>query len=152
MRHRWKTSNTNYALAGMSIDGIANLNARHNIYTAPAGAWTFLTEEGGAYATSTYGTADTSYHLWEDKWLTGSVVFNLDGIDRGTLITYIPQEALKVFFRSPTLINNYTYVNWIFLSNYVYPEPAFSVWGAWENAPTGHIGIWGLPAGHGLIR
>ncbi len=94
-------------------------------------------------STSVYdGAYFGSYHNYESLWEEGKAKFIIDDVLKATKTTYVADTP------QPIGIYNYAtnadfYVDWVFVRNYVSPEPA---WAAWTiehivNAPS--ITSWG---------
>jgi hypothetical protein len=87
---------------------------------------------GGTYSaqTITISGLDTSYHLDEVDWISGNLSFFVDGAYKAneTTSAYIPSaiiyDKLAVGYGSKSEI----YVDWIFSSKYVSPEPSNGAW------------------------
>ncbi|MBV6343776.1 DUF2341 domain-containing protein, partial [Candidatus Magnetobacterium casense] len=129
---------------GMSLSGIADSSDAFFQYWATGGSnpYTFNSyNEAAAQTTDTGVAGDTSFHTWENLWVSGSVKCVLDGTLKATHTTQVPNESLGVFWFNPyTNVNGDRLdVDWVFIAKYVAAEPSISSWGSQNTlpAPTG---------------
>ncbi len=91
------------------------------------------TNTSSVYNLSYFG----SYHNYEILWRNGEAKFLIDDVLRATQTAYVADSPQPVGIYDYATNEDF-YVDWLFVRNYVYPEPTFAVWpseGTQINAP-----------------
>jgi hypothetical protein len=92
-----------------------------NIFVCPA---------GGPYDMQSI-SGDFNYHVYQILWTSSSIKFLTDGTTdyTETNTNYIPSVPMAACDKIDST-NASNYMDWVFLANYVNPEPTVSSWGA----------------------
>ena len=117
-----------YTLAGLqNVSAHADDSADFMWYSSRR---TFTHNEGTQ--SSTIIASDNNYHEFEITWISGECKFYIDGTEKATHTTNVPNELLKAWIES---YNASQSSDWVLLRKYVDPEPAHGVWGFEEEEP-----------------
>jgi hypothetical protein len=89
----------------------------------------------------------TIYHLYRAAWKPGESRFYQDDTLKATITTHVPSVDMVTLFYEGQGTGTYCYVDWIFVSKWVDPEPTHGTWGSQEQGrrpvlsmnPTGAI-------------
>jgi len=136
-RHRTYDGTSNHAhqigFQNTSVDNVCR------VYSYNTANFVTNTQKDGNSTDIQDGAADTGWHVDDIRWSSNRVEFLVDDTQE-IHTTNIPTISLPFAIRAYAAGSAYTYVDvdWMFIRNYVYPEPA---WNSWSEERTIYFGV-----------
>jgi uncharacterized protein (TIGR02145 family) len=110
--------------------------------------WGFnINKPGSDDGGSIYPFAADTWYVNDIKRISGSVTYDINGVSAATLSTNAPTANLYVYSHNGTS-GGIDYMDWIFVGNYVTPEPVWGVWGFSERS-SAPVAYWKFDEGQG---
>jgi uncharacterized protein (TIGR02145 family) len=110
--------------------------------------WGFnINKPGSDDGGSIYQFSADTWYVNDIKRISGSVTYDINGVSAVTLNTNPPTANLYISSHNGTS-GGIDYMDWIFVGNYVTPEPTWGAWGPSEQS-TAPVAYWKFDEGQG---